>query len=366
MPTTFDVIYLGNFASLDPNEGNQYLNQSAVNGLLGTYGSAGNGLTNAANIRELSPNAGGFSGGQIDNAYDLNNNAANEGYTIDGVAQTHDATMQYNAVITYPDGSTANITAVIMQSTNGDVYLAPETTNNADQMALSAGPIQSLELVSPIYAQGNTGQGYNLFGDRFAEGFVPCFTPGAMIATPKGEVAVEKLRAGDRVFTRDNGIQEIVWVGGRDLSAADLAQNAAFQPVMVRAGALGPNLPETDMVLSPNHRILIIGRDNELYFEENEVLVAAKHLVHMDGVDVVQAAAGVQYIHMMFARHQVVLCNGAWSESFQPGDYALKGIGKAQRKELIDLFPELATIDGINGYEAARTSLRRHEAKLIF
>ncbi len=50
MSTTFNVIYLGNFASLDPVEGDQNLSQSAVNGLIGTYGSAGNGLSNAANL----------------------------------------------------------------------------------------------------------------------------------------------------------------------------------------------------------------------------------------------------------------------------------------------------------------------------
>ena len=46
---------------------------------------------------------------------------------------------------------------------------------------------------------------------------IPCFAPGTLIATPKGEVPVENLRAGDRVITRDNGIQEIRWTGLRAL-----------------------------------------------------------------------------------------------------------------------------------------------------
>ena len=62
----------------------------------------------------------------------------------------------------------------------------------------------------------------------------------------------------------------------------------------------------------------------------------------------------------------MICANGARSESFQPGDYALKGNGKTRRKEAVNLFPTLATIDGIIGYEAARTTVRRHEAKLIF
>lgn len=365
MPTTFDVIYLGNFASLDPTEGDQVLSQPAVNALLGTYGAAGNGLTDAANIRELIPNAAGFAGGQQNAAYDMNNNAANEGYTIDGVAQTFDASIVYNAVVTYPDGTTANITAVVFQSTNGDTYLAPEFSNNADQAILSAGPIQSIQFTSPIYASGTTGQGYNLFGDRVADQFVPCFTPGAVIATPRGEIPIEALKVGDRVFTRDHGIQDIAWIGGRELSAKEMAETPNFQPVMVRAGSLGPNLPDTDLLLSPNHQLLIAGRQNELYFDENEVLAAAKHLTHLDGVEQVEAKSGIEYIHMMFAQHEIVLSNGAWTESFQPGDYSLRGVGAAQRREIEYLFPELKTKAGVEGYSAARTVLRSHEAKLI-
>ena len=52
----------------------------------------------------------------------------------------------------------------------------------------------------------------------------------------------------------------------------------------------------------------------------------------------------------MFDRHEVVLSNGAWTESFQPGDYSLKGIGNAQRSEIFELFPELQTAEGLEGY----------------
>jgi hypothetical protein len=68
---------------------------------------------------------------------------------------------------------------------------------------------------------------------------------------------------------------------------------------------------------------------------------------------------------MMFDRHEVLLANGAWSESFQPGDYSLKGIGNAQRQELFELFPDLRTAPGVQGYGAARKTLLRHEAALL-
>jgi len=73
----------------------------------------------------------------------------------------------------------------------------------------------------------------------------------------------------------------------------------------------------------------------------------------------------IEYIHMMFAQHEVILSNGAWSESFQPGDYSMKGVGAKQRAEIVSLFPELASLDGLDNYGSARLALRSHEAKLI-
>ena len=196
------------------------------------------------------------------------------------------------------------------------------------------------------------------------ENVIPCFTPGTLIATPRGEMPVESLRPGDKVVTRDNGIQEIRWVGEKALSGQDLRLNSHLQPVFIKRGALGNGLPEQDMMVSPNHRLLVANDRTQLYFDEHEVLVAAKHLVGTQGVHAVEAI-GVTYVHFMFDRHEVVLSNGAWTESFQPGDYTLKGMGNAQRSEIFELFPELKTDRGLEDYQAARRTLKRHEARLL-
>lgn len=197
------------------------------------------------------------------------------------------------------------------------------------------------------------------------ENVVICFTPGTKIATPRGEICVETLRPGDKVFTRDNGIQEIAWAGSRTLSAQELVQTPSLQPVLVRAGSLGPSVPEQDLLLSPNHRLLMSGHSAALHFEDNEVFAAAKHLTSSDGIDAVESN-GVTYVHLMFARHEVILSNGAWTESFQPGDHALKGVDAAQRNEIYGLFPELANLDtGKAGFGAARRVLKRHEAAIL-
>ena len=196
------------------------------------------------------------------------------------------------------------------------------------------------------------------------ENLIPCFTPGTAIATPRGECLVEELREGDRIITRDNGLQEIRWVGRRDLSGRELLQAPHLKPVLIRAGSLGQGLPERDMVVSPNHRMLMQGDRTALYFEDREVLAAAKHLTGLDGVDTVETSA-ISYIHFMFDQHEVVLSNGAWTESFQPGEQVLDGMGDAQKDEIYELFPELREAEGIEAYQAARRSLRKHEARLL-
>jgi hypothetical protein len=194
---------------------------------------------------------------------------------------------------------------------------------------------------------------------------VPCFTPGTMIATPRGEVAVEKLKAGDRILTRDNGIQTIQWVGHKRLDFMELKKAPLLRPIRIAAGAMGDGMPERDMLVSPTHRMLIVSHHAELYFGQSEILVSAKHMLAMEGVSVSEQPY-VTYIHMMCENHEIVLSDGAWSESFQPGDHTLKGFDADQREELFTLFPELATEEGLAEYRAARNTLTKREAALLF
>lgn len=196
------------------------------------------------------------------------------------------------------------------------------------------------------------------------ETVIPCFTPGTLIATPRGEVPVESLRQGDRVITRDNGIQEIRWIGRRTINRNELAANPGIKPILIKAGSLGQGLPERDMVVSPQHRLLLAGDRTQLYFDESEVFVAAKHLVNHGAIQTLETLR-TTYIHFMCDRHEVVLSNGAWTESFQPGDQTLGAMGQEARNEILALFPDLAHMDGPADYPAARRALKAHEAKLL-
>lgn len=190
----------------------------------------------------------------------------------------------------------------------------------------------------------------------------PCFTPGTTIATLRGERRVEDLRVGDKVVTRDNGIQEIRWVGSTPMPPGMLVRNAHLQPVLIRAGALGHGLPERDMLVSPDHRVLVFPDRSMIHFDGHEVLASAKHLVNNRSI-LRTCPDGLRYIHFMCDRHEVVLANGAWTESFQPDDRTLGGLVHSQRAEILELFPALRTQAGQGAYGPARPVLARDEAR---
>lgn len=201
--------------------------------------------------------------------------------------------------------------------------------------------------------------------ENVAVGQTPiCFTPGTLIATPQGERLIEELRPGDQVITRDNGIQSISWKGARGVTSGELRRYAQLKPIRISKGALGGGRPERDILLSPNHRVLLSNDKTALLFDDREVLVAAKHLTGMPGITAV-TVPWTTYIHIMFTQHEVVLSNGTWTESFQPADHSLAGIGRAQRAELEHLFPDLKTPVGVASFQAARRSLDPHEAQLL-
>ena len=195
------------------------------------------------------------------------------------------------------------------------------------------------------------------------ENVITCFGSGTMIATDQGEMPVQDLGPGDRVLTRDQGYATIVWAGARKLTAAELIAKPAFQPVRIAKGALGHGLPERDLIVSPQHRMLWSSVQTELLFGETEVLVAALHLVGLPGIRRACPAEGVTYHHVMCAQHEILRSDGAWSESFQPGATTLDGMQDQQRAEILALFPQID--QSPNTYPAARMTLKSREARVL-
>lgn len=170
---------------------------------------------------------------------------------------------------------------------------------------------------------------------------IPCFTAGTLIETDRGPVVVEALVPGDLVLTRDNDLQPLRWTGGTVLDEVDLAAAPHLRPIRIKAGALGAGTPERDLLVSPQHRVLVRSAIAQKMFGTPEVLVAAKQLVLLDGVDIADDVDSVHYIHLLFDRHEILVSNGAQTESLYTGPEALKGVGAAARAEIAGLFPQL-------------------------
>lgn len=161
---------------------------------------------------------------------------------------------------------------------------------------------------------------------------------------------------GDRVLTRDNGFQDIRWIGSRRMAGTGKAA-----PVVIRGGALG-NVH--DLCVSPLHHVLVSGWKAELITGEREVLVPAKALIDGAAIQRVTGPA-VEYFHILFDAHQVILSDGVFSESFHPGHTGLAAFETAMRAEICDIFPELSE-SGCAGYgTVARRVLKPHEAALL-
>ena len=135
----------------------------------------------------------------------------------------------------------------------------------------------------------------------------PCFATGTLIATARGEVAVEDLRVGDLVVTAHGGaaLQPIVWIGHSKVNVARHRNRAAVAPVLIKAGALADGVPHRDLRVSPDHAMFLDGR-----------LVPAKHLVN--GTTIVQElwCPEVTYWHVELPAHGLLVSEGAVSESY--------------------------------------------------
>ena len=135
--------------------------------------------------------------------------------------------------------------------------------------------------------------------------YVVCFLAGTMIATPEGEAAIETLKAGDLVLTSDGAARPVRWLARQTVSTL-FADPLKVMPVLVRAGALGENLPLRDLFVSPDHALMIDG-----------VLVQAGALVN-DGSILRHAAMPrtFVYYHVELEDHSLVLAEGVPAETF--------------------------------------------------
>lgn len=132
----------------------------------------------------------------------------------------------------------------------------------------------------------------------------PCFLVGTLISTPAGEIAIERLKIGNLVYTMSGDAVPIVWIGRRRIDPKIVDQLREHAPIRIRPGALDHGSPNRDLYVSPDHCLFYNGS-----------LIPAKLLVN--GTSIVQDAAlePFTYVHIELERHQVVIAEGAYVES---------------------------------------------------
>ena len=197
-----------------------------------------------------------------------------------------------------------------------------------------------------------------------AKGGVICFTPGTVLATPAGPRLIEALRQGDCVLTRDNAAQPVLWRGQRQLTGARLHAMPHLRPIRFRRGALGEDRPMDDLLVSPQHRMLVRGPAAQALFNVPEVLVSAEDLINDQTVTVDYSLRAVTYIHILLPQHNVIWANGLETESFHPANAALDSIEADQRAGLLGLMPQLAEGPQVYG-DYARRNLSASEAAIL-
>lgn len=274
--------------------------------------------------------------------------------STNSLSATPDATVAGTDVYTVSAGIHRNGAVALVVDGTIVQFLSFNRTVNA-----SEGPADGTSST----ALGDTANGESLettdMGQTYSvqtnpnPGTVPCFVAGTLIDTPGGQRSVEDLAAGDVVETVDAGQQALVWTGKRRLNATE-TRDTNMRPIRFPAGCLGPGCPSSDVLLSPNHRVLLSDSALELLFFETDVLLPAQHLVGWRGIDVALDVPAPEYVHLLFSSHQLVRSHGLVSESFHPLQQGLAGYSAETRAELLELFP------GLNENEAAYGPTRRY------
>ena len=173
-------------------------------------------------------------------------------------------------------------------------------------VALSNGDILSLQGITNASgtwfvntAPDSNGTGTELFLSTV------CYVRGTMIACPDGERAVETLSIGDQVLTSDGRVMPVRWIG-RNTVSTRFADPLRVLPIRIRAGALADHLPVRDLLVSPEHAVLV-----------DDILIQAGALVN--GLSIVResnVAETFVYYHIELADHALVLAEGTPAESF--------------------------------------------------
>lgn len=161
----------------------------------------------------------------------------------------------------------------------------------------------------------------------------PCYCPGTLIATAEGETPVEALEIGDLVRTASGALRPIRWIGRRAYDGVFASGNPDLIPVTFEKGSLGHNLPKRALTVSPLHAMFVEG-----------YLIPAHCLVNGGSIHFDSIGERVEYIHIELESHDLLLAEGAPSESFV--DDGSRGMFH-NAGTFAELYPDAETVEAV-------------------
>lgn len=188
---------------------------------------------------------------------------------------------------------------------------------------------------------------------KFAQVASVSFTRGTHITMMSGaQVAIEDLKVGDKVLTRDGGAQAIRWIGHSTVRAT-----GDFAPIMIRAGTLNN---ANDLLVSPAHRLFIYQRTDRIGAGQSELLVKARHLINGDTV-YVQDGGYVDYFQLLFDHHHIIYAEGIAAESMLVDPRTRPALPSDLLDRLGELMPQHARTHA-HGLDVQKALLDRPDA----
>ena len=194
------------------------------------------------------------------------------------------------------------VTAVTYSATNHELILDDNTTQ-----------VGTL-VVSPTDNFTHTTFNITVTGKETTIEANPCYCRGTLIRAERGEVPVEELAIGDIVVTASGAVRPIKWIGRRSYGGRFIMGRKDVLPICIKAGALDDNVPQRDLWISPHHA---------MYFKDKHldgVLIEAKDLVNGSSIVQAERINYVEYFHVELESHDVIIAEGALSETFFDDD----------------------------------------------
>ncbi len=162
-----------------------------------------------------------------------------------------------------------------------------------------------------VYSQAETALGTRLGATPEQIADLPCLATGTTIATDDGPQPVDWLRPGDRVLTRDNGYQPLLWLAQMTLPR-DCPE--AARPLTIAPATFGAELPAAPLTLTRGQRIVLAGPELDLWFGDSEVSARTDELLAASA----RVADGQRHFYsLLFRAPEVILAEGLWVESIQ-------------------------------------------------